>query len=113
LFQNHHLEENHVDNSRKPEEHQDLESLLELLADRNVVPGGEPTSFELRLAPELITRMMFIVSPEYGTRSSTALLVDQDGGVTFVERQFDAAGKTSGRRSHEFRITHPGEYGCR
>ncbi len=95
------------------DEQLDPESLLELLADRNVVPGGEPPGYELNLAPELITRMMFIVSPQYGTRSSTVLLVDQDGGVTFVERQFDAAGKTSGTRSHEFRIAHPGENGCR
>ena len=53
--------------------------------------------------------MMFIVSPEYGTRSSTVLLVDRDGGVAFVERQFDAAGMATGTQSHEFRITQ--EYG--
>jgi uncharacterized protein with NRDE domain len=83
----------------------DPEALFELLADRNVVPGSEPPGFELSLAPELITRMTFIVSPEYGTRSSTVLLVDRDGGVTFTERQFDAAGISSGTTSHEFRIT--------
>jgi uncharacterized protein with NRDE domain len=87
------------------DEQLDPEALLELLADRNVAPGGEPPGFELRLAPELITRMKFIVSPEYGTRSSTVLLVDRGGGVTFVERQFDAAGRTSGTQSHKFRIT--------
>ena len=87
------------------DEQVDPEALLEVLADRNIAPGGEPPGFELRLAPELITRMMFIASPEYGTRSSTVLLVDRDGGVTFVERQFDAAGMATGTRSHEFRIT--------
>jgi len=86
-------------------DHLDPEALLELLADRHVIPGGEPPGFELNLAPELLTRMTFIVSPQYGTRSSTVLLMDRDGGVTFVERQFDAAGMTSGTRSHEFRIT--------
>jgi len=83
----------------------DPEALLELLAERNVAPGGEPPGFELSLAPEMITRMTFILSPEYGTRSSTVLLVDHDGGVIFVERQFDAAGKSTGTRNHEFRIT--------
>ena len=83
----------------------DPEALLELLADRNIAPGGEPPGFELRLAPELITRMMFIASPEYGTRSSTVMLVERDGGVTFVERQFDAAGMATGTRSHAFRVT--------
>ena len=81
------------------------EALFELLADRNIVPGSEPPGFELKLAPELITRMSFIVSPEYGTRSSTVLLVNHDGAVTFAERQFDAAGLSTGTRCHEFRIT--------
>jgi uncharacterized protein with NRDE domain len=87
------------------DEHVDPEALLELLAARNVVSGREPPGFELSLAPELTTRKMFLVSPEYGTRSSTVLLVDRDGDVTFVERQFDATGNTSRTRSHEFRIT--------
>ena len=86
------------------------EALFELLADRNIAPGGEPPGFELKLAPELITRMSFIVSPEYGTRSSTVLLVDHDGAVTFAERQFDAAGLTTGTRCHEFRITQSSEF---
>ncbi len=83
----------------------DPEALLELLAARDVVSGSEPPGFELQLAPELITRMMFIVSPDYGTRSSTVLLADRDGSVTFVERQFDATGMASGTRSHKFQIT--------
>ena len=87
----------------------DPEALFELLADRNIVPGSEPPGFELKLAPELITRMTFIVSPEYGTRSSTVLLVDHDGGVTFAERQFDAAGQSTGTRCHEFQITQVSE----
>lgn len=87
------------------DEQVDPEALLELLAERQVVTGVEPPGFELHLAPELITRMMFIVSPQYGTRSSTVLLVDRDGGVIFVERQFDAAGKIAATRSHEFQIT--------
>ncbi len=82
----------------------ETEALFELLADRNIVPGSEPPGFELKLAPELITRMTFIVSPEYGTRSSTVLLMDHDGHVTFAERQFDATGLSTGTRSHEFRI---------
>lgn len=87
------------------DEQVDPEALLELLAERNVVSGSEPPGFELQLAPELITRMMFITSPQYGTRSSTVLLVDRDGGVNFVERQFDPAGKPSGTRNHEFQIS--------
>jgi len=90
---------NHLLDTDWPKAHRGRARLDALLA------GGEPPGFELNLAPELLTRMTFIVSPQYGTRSSTVLLMDRDGGVTFVERQFDAAGMTSGTRSHEFRIT--------
>jgi uncharacterized protein with NRDE domain len=38
----------------------------------------------------------FIVSPTYGTRSSTVLLVDRDGGIEFVERRFAPDGSASG-----------------
>jgi uncharacterized protein with NRDE domain len=80
-------------------------ALLDLLADRSLVPGEEPEAFDLRLAPERLTRIAFIVSREYGTRSSTVLLIDRDGGVTFVERQFNAAGAASGTERFEFEIS--------
>ncbi len=83
----------------------DPEALLELLAARNVVSGSEPPGFELSLAPELTTRKIFLVSPQYGTRSSTVLLVDRNGDVTFVERQFDKDGTSSSTQNYEFRIT--------
>ena len=35
----------------------------------------------------------FIVSPNYGTRSSTVLLVDNHGQVVFIERSFGERGK--------------------
>jgi uncharacterized protein with NRDE domain len=83
----------------------DPEALLELLAERNPVSGAEPPGFDLKLVPELITRMLFIRSPEYGTRSSTVLLIDRDGDVTFVERQFDAEGAATGTERFEFKIS--------
>jgi uncharacterized protein with NRDE domain len=83
----------------------DPEALLELLAERSLVSGEEPPGFDLKLAPELITRMLFIRSPEYGTRSSTVLLIDRDGGVVFVERQFNAEGAATGTVRFEFKIS--------
>jgi len=71
----------------------DAESLLGIMADRSLVPGEEPAEFDLRLAPERLTRISFVVSPEYGTRSSTVLLVDRESGVEYVERRFDPTGK--------------------
>ncbi len=82
----------------------DPEALLELLANRNILPGDEPPGADPGLSPERITRQAFIVSPEYGTRSSTALLIDRDGEAVFVERQFDSAGAHSGTRSYQFEL---------
>lgn len=83
----------------------DSEVLLQLMADRALVPGEEPEAFDLRLAPERLTRMAFIVSPEYGTRSTTVLLIGRDGVAEFVERQYDAAGAPAGTVRYAFPVS--------
>lgn len=62
--------------------------LFEPLADRTVYEDQLP---ETGLDPEL-ERMLssaFIAGERYGTRSSTLILVDRDGGVYFEERTYD------------------------
>jgi len=85
-------------------EHIDPEALLELLADKSTASRTRLSTEELQSEPEKVTRMIFINSPVYGTRSSTVLLLDRDGEITFVERQFDANGKPAGTQSHKLRI---------
>jgi uncharacterized protein with NRDE domain len=80
----------------------DAESLLQLLADRSLVPGEEPAAYELQLAPERLTRLAFIVSPEYGTRSSTVLLLGRNARAEYVERQFDQDGRALQTKRFEF-----------
>ena len=64
----------------------DAQQLLALLADPAQAPDetlpntGVPLDWERRLSS------MFIQSPNYGTRASTALLIDYEGNVSFVER---------------------------
>lgn len=64
------------------------QSLFQLLADREIagdetLPNtGIPREMERVLSP------VFIASPGYGTRSSTVLLLDREGNVTFIERTF-------------------------
>ncbi len=82
----------------------DSEALFELLTDRTLTPGEMPLDFEDSDLPEQLMRHYFIVSPVYGTRSSTVLLADRDGNVEFVERQFDPAGMTTGTSRFEFKI---------
>lgn len=67
-------------------------ALLDLLLDRVVAADellpdtGVGTALERVLAPA------FITGAEYGTRSSTALLLERGGGGVIVERSFGAGG---------------------
>jgi len=85
-------------------DHMDAYGLLDIMADRMLVPGEEPEEFDLRLAPERLTRIAFVVSPEYGTRSSTVLLLDRGSGAEYVERRFDSTGKAVGTERFAFSI---------
>lgn len=84
------------------DEQVDPEALLELLEDRTEVLPTNLSAEELQSEPEDLTRRIFISSPVYGTRSSTVLLRDRKGEITFVERQFDADSKPTGTRSFNF-----------
>ena len=44
-----------------------------------------------------------IVAPEYGTRCSTVLLAQEDGGMQFAERSFDESGADGSTLRYEFR----------
>ena len=64
----------------------DAEPMLDLLLDSTVAADHELPDTGVGLTLERALSTMFIATPEYGTRSSTALLVDRDGAVLFVER---------------------------
>ncbi len=81
--------------------------LFDALADRTPVADvdlpstGVPVDWERRLATA------FIVSPEYGTRSSSVVTADRDGLLRFEERTFDARGAETGRVVIEVSLSHP------
>lgn len=70
-----------------------LEPLRELMQDRSGVPDGQlprtgvPLMWERRLAP------LFIVSPLYGTRSSSLYIETLCEGGLFDERRYGAMGR--------------------
>ncbi len=47
---------------------------------------------------------LFVVGSEYGTRSSTVVLIGHDGSVALVERRFDASATCVGESRYRFRI---------
>jgi uncharacterized protein with NRDE domain len=80
-----------------------VDSLLELLSD--------PTRPADALLPrtgigqdwERLLSSAFIATDDYGTRSSTVVLVGREGGVTFAERSFGAGGVPGKLRRFELR----------
>ena len=80
------------------------ETLMQLLADRAVAPKPEidpdGLSYELALA----ISAPFIVSPEYGTRSTTVLTWSHDNEIRIRESRFDATGDSIGDSSFEFDV---------
>jgi uncharacterized protein with NRDE domain len=83
------------------------DSLVRLLADRSIAaePEVEPDGLSRELARAITAP--FIVSPEYGTRSTTALTWSHDGEVRILEARFDAAGEPTGESSYEFDVVQP------
>jgi uncharacterized protein with NRDE domain len=82
----------------------ETEALFALLSDPALTPGAFPTDIEASLAPKELMRHYFIISPVYGTRSSTVVLLDREGTVELAERQFDPEGREMDTRRFEFPV---------
>jgi uncharacterized protein with NRDE domain len=81
-------------------------ALLALLEDTQPAPDAELPSTGVDLERERALSPLRIRAAEYGTRSSTVLLVSHAGEVALVERTFDASGAESGVVRHEFQATY-------
>lgn len=79
------------------------EPLLALLDDRESATDTELPDSGVGLDRERLLSPMFIVSPDYGTRASTALIVDQRREISFMERGFDATGRPVSEQQFRFR----------
>jgi uncharacterized protein with NRDE domain len=80
------------------------EALIGILASRSKPPDNWLPDTGVGLEWERILSPLFIESPTYGTRCSTALLVDRQGAVTFVERVFDGGSESRWTSRFDFRI---------
>lgn len=85
----------------------DIEKIWELLADRSLPADKALPDTGVGLQWERILAPLFISSPDYGTRSSSIVLMENSGQITFMERTYfntsDAAG--NGKTvSHSFKL---------
>ncbi|MDJ0710235.1 MAG: NRDE family protein [Woeseiaceae bacterium] len=80
-------------------------SLMQLMSDRAKAPASEVETDRLDFATAHAISAPFIVTPKYGTRCTTIVLADADGDWRFVERRFDASGKSTGDSKFAFTAT--------
>ena len=80
------------------------QALLDLLADRTPAPDELLPDTGVGRERERLLSPPFIVSPQYGTRCSTVVMVRADGRASLHERRYDPAGEPCGESSWEFTI---------
>ncbi len=73
--------------------HELIDGLFAILADRAVAPDDTLPDTGVGLPRERVLSPAFIISPTYGTRSSSVVMVDNHGQVIFIERSFGERGK--------------------
>jgi uncharacterized protein with NRDE domain len=69
-----------------------IDGLFGLLSDRNQFADDQLPHTGVGPEWERLLSSAFIASSDYGTRCSTVVLVGQDGGIVFVERNFGPGG---------------------
>jgi uncharacterized protein with NRDE domain len=85
----------------------DIEKIWEILADRWLPADDTLPDTGVGLEWERILAPLFISSPDYGTRSSSIVLMEYSGQITFMERTHlnPANPAESGETvTHSFRI---------
>jgi uncharacterized protein with NRDE domain len=66
------------------------EGLFELLSDRSMAPDDALPETGVGIEWERILSPIYILSPTYGTRSSTVILIDKDDHASFIDRTFNS-----------------------
>lgn len=77
--------------------------LLRLLHDSDKAPIGEIESDHLSFEKAHAISAPFIVMPDYGTRSSSVVVVNASGDWRFMERRFNANGRSAGESAFSMR----------
>ena len=80
------------------------EHLFALLADREPADEIGTPARDLPAPTARAVSAPFVVTPEFGTRCSTILVLDANGEMQVRERRFDADGRLTGESAVEFRV---------
>ncbi len=81
-----------------------LEPLLDLLSDTAVPADDKLPDTGVGVERERLLAATRIVSPVYGTRCSSAVILGRDGWLQFAERTFDAQGAETETLRYELRL---------
>jgi uncharacterized protein with NRDE domain len=82
----------------------DTAPLLALLRDDRPAPDEELPQTGIRLEWERLLSSAFVRAPDYGTRCSTIIRIDQRGRAYFDEWSWDSVGADIGRVSLQFEL---------
>jgi uncharacterized protein with NRDE domain len=80
------------------------DDLLRILDDRTPAPDGSLPDTGVGLEMERMLSPVFVSSPDYGTRSSTVILLDQTNRVLFAERSFHPELPAASIVTHSFML---------
>jgi uncharacterized protein with NRDE domain len=78
------------------------DQLFTILADATMAEDDELPDTGIGIDNERLLSPLFVNAGNYGTRSSTVVLIDKTGNVTFVERTFDRRPDRYSTVSHQF-----------
>jgi len=81
-----------------------LEDLIELMRDTQTAPDALLPETGLDYAREKALSAMCIETPEYGTCCSTAIRIDDDGNVEFMEKSFPVGDRVDEVVAYAFKI---------
>jgi uncharacterized protein with NRDE domain len=84
-----------------------MDRLSRILYDQTQAEDYELPDTGFSIEWERVLSSPFIVSPDYGTRSSTTILIDNTGHVDFMERSYDGPEAPGNTMHYEFTLQRP------
>jgi uncharacterized protein with NRDE domain len=80
------------------------DAFFAILADRTIAPDPLLPETGVGIELERLLSPLFISAPTYGTRSSTVILIDRGGEVTFIEKTYIGQPEEAKSSIYRFRI---------